>query len=203
MTFSSLESLEVALDSARATPKLLFQFRESKGLPFRWHPLGFISCTLLVQGSKKARLHYWPSKVARPQDADCQIHDHIFDFSSWVLAGAVKNVEYEINEDGKPYSFYTTEYRGETSILTKTPRTAQLTISSSSAYSAGSKYLVEAGRLHETRRIGTGSALTVLITDDVSRQPPTVIGPCNGKLRYEYTRSVLSDSELREALTGL
>jgi hypothetical protein len=203
MTFSSLESLEVALDSARVTPKLILQFRESKGLPFRWHPLGFISCTLLVQGSRKARLHYWPSKVARPQDSECQIHDHIFDFSSWVLSGAVENVEYEINDEGEPYSFYTTEYRGETSILTKTPRTAQLVISNISAYSAGSKYLVESGRLHETRRIGSESALTVLITDDVSPQAPLVIGPCNGKSRYEYTRSVLSDSELRETFNGL
>lgn len=200
MRLASLADFKMALDSNAISTAELLSYREAMGLPFRWHPLGFIACTLLTQGSKKVRLHYWPSMSARPQTGQCQIHDHIFDFTSWVLAGAVENIEYEENESGTEFSIYKAEYKAEFSMLTKTAQTIRLAVGRARTYSAGSKYEVQARRLHETRRIGPEAALTILITDDISMGAPTVVGPINGDLSREYVRSILSDADLLHVL---
>src|SRR5688572_2072239 len=130
MYLTSLADLEVALDTGAVTAKSLLCIQESTGAPFRWHPLGFISCTLLAHGSKKVRLHYWPVNTARAQDAQCQIHDHIFDFSSWVMAGTVENIQYKKDNAGDIYSLYETQYTGEVSILKRTAETSCLSVES-------------------------------------------------------------------------
>lgn len=189
-----------ALDRREISSTSLFSLVEREDAQFRWHPLGFIVCTLMVDGPWKARLHCWPSGQARPQGEECEIHDHVFDFSSWVLTGEVENIEYEVDPSGAPYAIYSTEYIGELSILRKTTQTIHLAVRSSSMHRAGSKYEVRAGQLHETRRIGTAPAVTVLITHDVSTQTPTVVGPLAGAAKYEYVRSRVSETDLRRVL---
>lgn len=201
--FESLVTLRTALDCREISIASLLSFSKAGNLPFRWHPLGFIVCTLMVEGPWKARLHCWPSGHARPQGEQCEIHDHMFDFCSWVLTGEVENIEYEINPSGTLYAIYATEYLGDLSILKRTAQTIQLAVSASSIQPAFSKYNVRAGQLHETRRVGKAPAVTVLITKDVTIQTPTVIGPLAGEAQYEYVRSIVTETELRLALADL
>ena len=201
--FKSLATLQTALDHREISSASLLSFIKNRNEPFRWHPLGFIVCTLMVEGPWKARLHCWPSGEARPQGEACLIHDHVFDFSSWVLNGEIENVEYEVGPSGRTYAIYATEYMGELSILKKTAQTIQLAVRSSTIQLAGSKYEMQAGQLHESRRIGTAPAVTVLITHNLSMQAPTVVGPLDGAAKYEYVRSILSDADVRRALTDI
>ena len=168
--------------------------RRALGIPLRLHPLGFIACTLLTEGSLKLRLHLWPAHGGIQQSPDCQIHDHLFEFKSWVLSGTVENVEYQKNASGIEHSVYKAEYRDDQSILTKTGELIRLEEKSRTAYETGMSYSVSSGTLHETVRIGAEPACTVLVAKDVSDSAPLVLGPCAGLDRYVYTRSIVEEA---------
>ena len=196
----SLEQLESSFERGQLSLSDLLSLRRELGAPFKFHPLGFIACTLLTEGTRKLRLHYWPLAGAAQQSPECQIHDHLFEFKSWVLAGAVENVEYIAAPDGVEFSVYRTEYAGDRSILSKTGATLRLAEQTRHEYTAGLSYSVQAGVLHETVRGGTDAAFTALLTNDVSAAAPTVLGPLAGLDRYVYDRGALSESIVEEML---
>lgn len=171
----------------------LLVMRQAHHAPFRFHPLGFIACTLLTEGPLKLRLHYWPVHGGVQQSPDCQIHDHIFDFQSWVLCGAVENIEYKPSATGNAHSVYETEYRDGQSILTKTGQLIRLVERDRAVFKEGESYSLAAGTLHETRRVGDGPAFTVLVANDVSSTAPLVLGSKAGLDRYSYTRTVVEE----------
>ncbi len=171
--------------------------------PFRSHPLGFYACTLLASGAHKIRLHFWPIDGGASQSPDCQIHDHLFLFKSWVLSGSVENIEYTTSLDGQGFSVYRTKYSGYASTLTKTSAVRKLTVQHRCTYSAGSSYKVAAGTLHKTVRIGTQPAFTVLATSDVSVTSPIVLGPIDGPDRYTYQREVIDDTLVEAMLSRI
>ena len=198
--FSSISALEAALNRGDVSLQSLLNYQKENHLPFRWHPLGFIICKLMTEGRFNARFHYWPPHEGRPQDTGCQIHDHTFRFSSWVLAGEVQNIEYKNDKSGITYALYKTEYIDEVSILRKTESTICLSVSSYLNQIAGSKYEIEAGCLHETKLISSEPAVTVLITEDMLNQAPTVVGPLTGQVEYKYVRSLVKESDLEAIL---
>lgn len=172
--------------------ELLSMRREARA-PFRLHPLGFYACTLIDQGDRKIRLHFWPIDGGAPQSPDCQIHDHLFAFRSWVIYGSVENIEYTTSPEGQKFSVYRTEYSGHTSTLTKTNDVRILSVQKCESFSAGSSYEVKAGTLHKTVRTGAQPAFTVLATRDVSTKLPIVLGPINGLEEYTYRREAVDD----------
>lgn len=198
----SIGDIERALGQGVLRPSDLFSLRRELERPFRLHPLGFFACTLLTEGDRKLRLHYWPIEGGAPQSPECQIHDHRFEFRSWVLAGAVENIGYVVSAAGREFSLYQAEYVDNRSILIKTARSLQLFEVSRCTFSAGSSYVLPAGALHETARVGTEAALTVLITKDVSADAPLVLGPKNGLESYVYERAVLEDSIVEKMLAS-
>lgn len=191
---SSISDFVELLDKGRLSLDQLLALRRQLKAPFRLHPLGFIACVLLSDGPKKIRLHYWPVAGAAQQSPECQIHDHLFEFKSWVFSGEVQNVEYDISDSGNEFSEYRTEYVGNQSILLKTDRTVRLTESRRSTYGAGSTYNLSAGVLHETIRLGAKPAFTVLAATDVTAARPLVLGPLDGEYRYVYQRELLAES---------
>ena len=188
----SISDLVNGLKLGRISLHDVLAFQREKDLSFRLHPLGFIACTLLSEGSLKARLHIWPSDGEHQQSPYCQIHDHLFEFQSWVLSGSIKNIEYQKDPDGFEFSIYETSYRGDWSVLNKTQERIRLSRSQAHRYDKGSKYSVNAGVLHETERVGGEPAVTLLITTDISNRPPLIAGPLNGEERYEYFREAIS-----------
>jgi hypothetical protein len=101
------------------------------------------------------------------------------------------------------YVRYSAEYIGDASILSKTTETCTLNSVAPQKYSAGGRYSIPAGQLHESRRLGETPAVTLLITKDVSKTAPSVFGLVGGPVRYEYVRSVLTQRELDDALKGI
>lgn len=199
----SLKYLENLLDRKQIGVVELFSLRRELGVPFKLHPLGFIACTLLVEGPRKLRLHYWPVTGGVQQSAECQIHDHLFEFRSWILAGTVTNVEYKISANGPEFAAYRTEYSGERSILMKTEAKLRLEECSRVTYNTGSSYEVRTGVLHETVRVGGQPACTVLLTNDVSNSAPLVLGPVSGNERYIYERRTLEESVVAKILSSV
>ncbi|WP_189372623.1 hypothetical protein [Vogesella alkaliphila] len=196
----SIEKIEESLEKGHISLHELLVIRSELHSAFKLHPLGFIACTLLNEGARKLRLHYWPTTGGAQQSLDCQIHDHLFNFKSWVLAGAVENIEYEASTAGAEYAVYQASYEANRSILRKTCSTQRLIENTRSIFPSGSSYYVQAGTLHETVRFGNLSSFTVLITTDVSSSAPLVFGPLNGSDRYTYVREELSEESIESKL---
>ena len=184
------------------TLQMLLSLRRQVQAPFRLHPLGFIACTVLSEGPWKLRLHYWPVAGGSQQSPNCQIHDHLFEFKSWVFAGEVQNIEYSVckSQSGFEMAEYRTEYANDLSILSKTGRTLRLMESRRTTYQAGSTYSLSVGVLHETIRLGMSPAFTVLVAQEVSAAPPLVFGPCDGESCYVYRRELLEESVVESML---
>jgi hypothetical protein len=184
------------LERGQGSLDYFLSLRRELGAPFRRHPLGFISSALLSEGQSRLRLHYWPTIEVGQQSGDCQIHNHIFSFKSWVLTGEVENIEYVRSDSGKRYAVYRAEYSGENSILIKTETQVQLKEGRRARHVAGSEYMLASDILHETSRIGPSPACTVLLTNDNSVVAPLVVALPNGLDRYEFRRAIVSESEV-------
>lgn len=196
----TINQIERLLEQRQIGLSELLTFRRELRTPFKLHPLGFIACTLLVEGKRKLRLHYWPLTGGAQQSPECQIHDHLFEFRSWVLAGAIENVEYILSPSGEEFAEYRAEYSGDHSILTKTGKRLRLAEHSRCTYSAGSTYAVKSGVLHETVLVGNQPACTILLTNDVSASAPLVLGPLSGRDRYVYERKTLEECVVEQIL---
>ncbi len=201
--FETPAELERLVEVERVTAQAVVWKARELGHTFRWHPLGFVVCTLNSWGPIKVRLHIWPRGENRGQDTTCQIHDHIFDLTSWVLLGLIENTNFEPSDTGKTYSRYRAEYIGDASILLKTLDTCTLAASDPQTYPAGSRYEILAGQLHESRRLDDSPAVTILVTRDVSKTAPSVFGPLGGPDRIEYVRTILTSAELDDAIEGI
>lgn len=199
----SIDQVQDRLDKGHIGVSELLLMRRQLGIPFRLHPLGFIACTLLTERRHKLRLHCWPTLGGVEQSPDCRIHDHLFEFRSWVMSGSVENIEYDVSLDGPEYSIYETEYLGDQSVLTKTDRLLRLAQRTRETYVSGTSYSVRAGTLHETVRVGSESALTVLVARDVSNSAPLVLAPKAGLDRYTYTRSIVEESLVDKMLAAI
>lgn len=190
----SLDQIERQLECGCFSLAEFLSLRRTLGAPFRQHPLGFLACRLLAEGPRNLRLHFWPLTGAEQQHPQCQIHDHLFEFRSWVLAGTLENVEYGVSPQGCEFAVYRTEYAGHCSSLVKTGETQHLAELGRYTLVPGMSYRVRAGVLHETIRVGATPAFTVLITTDVSTEAPLVLCPPDGPERYTYERHMVDEA---------
>lgn len=196
----SIAQIEDLLERGAVSVPEILSLRRRLHVPFKFHPLGFIVCTLLVEDTRRLRLHYWPAVGSAQQSPECQIHDHLFEFRSWILEGTVENIVYVQSPEGVEHTVYEAKYAGDQSILTKTAAMLLLAVQNRSAYTAGSCYAVGAGVLHETVRLGQIPAFTVLVTNDVSVASPLVLGPMNGEQKYVYHREVVPEAVVSKLL---
>jgi len=196
----SIEQVERQLERGAFSLAELLSLRRALRAPFRQHPLGFLACRLLTEGPRNLRLHFWPLSGGAQQHPHCQIHDHLFEFKSWVLAGTLENVEYGLSSKGQEFAIYRAEYAGHRSSLVKTGGVQRLSELSRYTLEAGTSYSVQAGVLHETIRVGTAPAFTVLATNDVSAEAPLVLCPLDGPERYTYERHVVEESVVETLL---
>ncbi|MGQ2965292.1 hypothetical protein, partial [Methylophilus sp.] len=139
----SLNELESELEKGSLNLSDLLFLRRHIQAPFRLHPLGFIACTLLTQGKYKLRLHCWPMSNSLQQSAHCLIHDHLFDFKSWILEGEVENIEYVAAAEGKDLAIYQTHYDHIQSVLIKTDEIMRISEDKRNIYNAGKSYSVK------------------------------------------------------------
>ena len=63
--------------------------------PPRLHPNGFLTLDI----DEATKLHLWPEDVPRRRTDGAFVHDHVFAFSSRVLAGGLLDVRYDLRQD--------------------------------------------------------------------------------------------------------
>jgi hypothetical protein len=166
------------------------------GAPFVWHPLGFLMCKLSQEEGRNIRLHIWPDNNDKVQEPAWLIHDHLFELKSWVLAGSIENIEYEVVPGKSNYSIYHASYEHNRSILNRTEKTVNIIERNRFVVDAGDVYQVATGVLHQSVSLYSGTAVTVCETIDKHENQPAIVGDLTGQSRYSYTRSIVDRKDL-------
>ncbi|WP_353172492.1 hypothetical protein [Acinetobacter rudis] len=192
-----LENYKISLNE-------ILEIRKFLNRPFTRHPLGFYSCTLLEEQPFKIRLHYWNPLVTNDlQSSELMIHDHIFNFKSWIMSGSIENIEYTKDDEGSEYSIYSGFYEKEYSILRKTPDFIKIREKNTQILKKGESYEMLAGILHKTRSLESAT-FTVLLTEDTNLNKPLVLGSKEIRdAEYIYKRSEVNEADISKILAPL
>jgi hypothetical protein len=91
---------ETTMSETTMTKALVFTLlRHAEDFPWRMQDIGLLG--LRLDDRREYRLHVWdPScSVGEPP-----VHDHPFDFVSWIVAGEMTNTRYAVDPSGVQYS---------------------------------------------------------------------------------------------------
>jgi len=140
-----------------------------------WHPLGFVSATLLKDESGTLKLHFWPKGDRRSKTPDWPIHDHAFHISSRVLVGTVGSVRYEV-ASGSTHRRYSVVYSDSDSKLKPTEHLVSCREAGRAIMQAGTKYELPIGTYHENIVPAAELALTLVLKSSALYTSPNVVG---------------------------
>ena len=159
-----------------------------------WHPLGFVSCIIPSEDSSyTTRIHYWPKWERRYKEPNWPIHNHVYDVSSHILEGRVRDVQYQV-EDGNDYAAYSVSYSGEDSQIILTSQRIGIRKLVDEVRQTGEEYSIPEGTFHQTVVPVGESAITLVVLSNFSGASPLVLGTSERE-SYRYVRDKYS-SEL-------
>ena len=152
-----------------------------------WHPLGFVSCVIRSEkNSFITRIHYWPKFERRTKNPDWPIHTHVYDLSSQILDGRVRDIQYRL-KDGADYAIYSVCYSGENSALNFTNEHTSIEKVIDAVHEAGEEYTVAIGSFHQTRVPFDESAVSLVVLSNFVNFTPLVLGTLREKF-FPYSR---------------
>ena len=154
--------------------------------PF-WHPLGFVSCVIRDEPDCRVRVHYWPKGERRPKKPDWPIHTHVYDLSSLVLMGRVRDMQYR-EKIGSDFSVYSVSYSGDDSSITNVRRKLSVDLLVNQYHVAGEEYSIPVGSFHQTYVPEEESAVTLVALSNFQHTEPLVLGT-PGDQSYPYIRT--------------
>ena len=140
-----------------------------------WHPLGFVSATLLKHETGTLKIHLWPQGERRSKSPDWPIHDHSFHISSRVLIGSIGSIKYNVAA-GITHRRYSVAYSGDDSTLQPTEELLSCVECDQSVMQAGTRYELPIGTYHENIVPTNELALTLVLKSGSIESPPNVIG---------------------------
>jgi len=113
------------------------------------------------------RAHFW-QRTATEEDRG-NIHDHRFSFVSYILAGSIENIEWELSDnDGELYNLHHYSPRvARTRYEMTFVRACYAKEIRKSTLPAGSYYLWPCGELHETRVLASPT-VTIIVEHSLS-----------------------------------
>ncbi len=157
----------------------------------RVHPNGFIQVDL----NATYRLHVWHPRLPYRQKTYHPIHDHVFDFTSYVFGGRLVNVTYYLrpNFDDGTHSLWEAHcVEGEESILKPDPLSGPVFLVKAGAavIQPGESYFFPAFRFHET--LTNIPTLTI-----IKKGGPTTYQGAKGKPKIAVPLGVEPDNEYR------
>jgi hypothetical protein len=152
-----------------------------------WHPLGFVSCLVRSELDHFAvRVHYWPKNERRPKRPDWPIHTHVYDLSSLVLMGRVRDVQFR-EKTGLEHAVYSVSYDGDDSAISDTGQHLSIEAQIDDYHSVGEEYFVPKGTFHCTYVSRTEFALTLVALSNFEKASPLVLGQ-SGRESEPYGR---------------
>ena len=118
---------------------------------FQKHPLGFKYFKLgNISNFEEFRLHFWINTNEKHDD-DLQIHDHSFDFESFVVSGSIINNKYEIIKSNNSEGFvYDVKFRNEKSKLILNTDNCYIQHTESVRINCGEFYSMISSEFHES-----------------------------------------------------
>lgn len=140
-----------------------------------WHPLGFVSCIIRKEKYFTSRIHYWPKMERRTKVPNWPIHTHVYDLSSYILAGRVRDIQYR-KKDGTDYVIYSVSYKGEDSEIKSTSTYTSIRKISDRIRSIGDEYAIPLGVFHETQVPLDEFAITLVALSNFADSAPLVLG---------------------------
>jgi hypothetical protein len=156
--------------------------------PWTLQDIGLLG--LWLDDRRECRLHVWG-----PADAvgDPPIHDHPFDFTSTVLAGAITNTRYEVSDDGLEYQ--RTRYVPDDEDA-RTSDTVRLS-GTAARLRTGDRYSQRAHELHDSRQVA--GTVTIIRTRFVDVPVLTVCQPVDAPWVSGRSRRATEDDVARIA----
>ena len=159
--------------------------------PVRRHPLGFLIARIDGADGTALRLHFWSKAWNAPQ-IGFEVHDHAFDFESFVVGGQVRQTIYEmLTAPTGDCRVYSVGYERGRSTLVASDRVTYLEAVSSESYVGGQAYSLPAKVLHRLECV-SAEAVTLVLTKDRGLEPVTV-GPLNGPDELLTERPIVLD----------
>jgi hypothetical protein len=122
-----------------------------KEILFQKHPLGFKYFKLgNISNFEEFRLHFWINTNEKHDD-DLQIHNHSFDFESFVVSGSIINNKYEIIKSNNSEGYvYDVKFRNEKSKLILNTDNCYIQHSESVKINCGEFYSMISSEFHES-----------------------------------------------------
>lgn len=162
---------------------------------FQKHPLGFKYFKLgHISSFEEFRLHFWINTNEK-HDNDLQIHDHSFDFESFVLNGSIINNKYEIIKSENLFGYvYDVKFRNEKSKLILNTDNCSINQIETDKVNCGEFYDMRSNVFHESINNQDLTITLLKITksgDKISR----VFSPKKLRSLSSFERSTLTAEE--------
>ena len=167
-----------------------------------WHPLGFVSATLLKQEDQTLKIHLWPRGTRKEKEPNWPIHDHSFHITSRVLVGEVGNAEYRVTR-GHQFRLYRVEYHGNDSVLCPTNECVDCVEHCRTVTRAGAEYALPLGVYHQNVVPRSETALTLVIKAGAAKQSPNVVGDLVAPHLPIYRRVPFATTDILEVLSKI
>lgn len=162
---------------------------------FQSHPLGFKYFKLgEISKNEELRLHFW-IETNEKQDDDLQIHDHSFDFESFIVYGKIKNVKYiSVNDERFQGFMYNVRFQNENSKLVLGSKNQFLKIIEIEKIRTGEFYSLKSNELHKSENI-KDSTISLLKIIKLQPKVARVFSPKELINFSRFERKILSKSE--------
>jgi hypothetical protein len=162
---------------------------------FQKHPLGFKYFKLgNISATEELRLHLW-TKTNENHDDDLQIHDHSFNFKSFVVFGLLENHLYKpIYEKDAVGFIYDVKFRNEKSRLSIDSSKQKLVDIKSEKLTTGNFYDINSDEFHKTENLLEPSLTLIKITKPQNKVA-RVFSPKRLSKLSKFEREFLSEQE--------
>ena len=162
---------------------------------FQMHPLGFKYFKLgNISKEVEFRLHYWVSTNEK-HDNDLQIHDHSFDFDSFVVNGSITNNKYEIVNSYNPKVYiYDVKFKNEKSKLILNSDNCYISKIQSVNINQGGFYRMLSNEFHESIN-NEEETVTLLKISKLESKTARVFSPKKLGTLSRFERKFLSADE--------
>lgn len=128
-----------------------FFVQNKSKISFQKHPLGFKYYKLgNISKYEEFRLHFWIDTIDK-HDNDLQIHDHSFDFESYILNGSIVNNRYKIISSNNYNGYvYDVKFRNEKSKLILNQENCSILLEKSVKINCREFYKMQSNDFHES-----------------------------------------------------